>query len=39
MEFTDRKSENWSLQIERGRNGVYRSKFGELKFTDRKWEK
>ena len=38
MEFTDRKQENWSLQIESRRTGVYRQKVGYLEFTDRKQE-
>ena len=36
--FSDRKQENWSLQIESRRTGVYRQKVGELDFTDRKQE-
>ena len=50
LEFTDRKCENWSLQIESRRTGVYRvliesritkvyrQKEEELDFTDRKQE-
>jgi len=29
------KGENWSLQIESRRPGVYRKRVGELEFTDR----
>ena len=50
LEFTDRKCENWSVQIESRRTGVYRiliesrrtkvyrQKEEELDFTDRKQE-
>ena len=30
--------ENWSLQVESGRTGVYRQKVRDLAFTDRKGE-
>ena len=36
LQFTDIEQENWVLQIESIRTGVYRQKVGDLEFTDRK---